>query len=368
MALRNIQVGDNLSDRTLYFTLDTTNQTQLDNSIGLRYEIPFITAGGYYFGQGNNSYSLGTRYYSGVYQGDPEDSRYMEWPEVEFLSVSWYSGGDHADVEIYSSEEVCPSDCGLVTSVDTTTYFYQYLFIDDSEVHLSSKIYLGNQQVSKIYLGETQLPKVMLGNSECKVCSFSVNEYSNPGTFNFEAGQTWKQWVDQEKYYDPSEYDWSYNEWGVGYDGGTLYIPTTYTEVSQNDLIIDELTYNIGRACLSPNTLIKTKDGLKEISTLSVGDKLDENNIIEKIVSHNREKYYEIILENNDIIKASNDHLFINNNEVLKTENLKPGQFLNNLKIKEIKMIKEPMDMYEIRTNTNQYILFNGIICKCENI
>ena len=41
MALRNLQVGDDLSGKTLYFTLDVNNQTQLDNSIGLNYEIPF---------------------------------------------------------------------------------------------------------------------------------------------------------------------------------------------------------------------------------------------------------------------------------------------------------------------------------------
>ena len=78
MALRNLQVGDDLSGKTLYFTLDVNNQTQLDNSIGLNYEIPFVTIGGYYFGQGHNSYSLGTRYYSGLYQGNPEDQRYLE--------------------------------------------------------------------------------------------------------------------------------------------------------------------------------------------------------------------------------------------------------------------------------------------------
>ena len=75
MALRHIQVGDNLSAKTLYFTLDITDTTQLDNSVGKDEEISFATAGGYhsdgyYFSQGRNSYSLGTRYYTGIYQGD----------------------------------------------------------------------------------------------------------------------------------------------------------------------------------------------------------------------------------------------------------------------------------------------------------
>lgn len=368
MALRNIQVGDNLSGKTLYFTLDVEDQTQLDGSTGLFNDIAFITAGGYYFGQGHNSYSLGTRYYTGLYQGDPDDERYLEWPEVQFLSVSWYSGGDHAYEESHATEGACPDNCGIVTSIDTTSYFYQYLFIDTSEVHLSSKLYLGNQQVSAIYLGETPLPKVMFGNSECKVCSFGVNESSSPATFNFEAGQTWKDWIDQGTHYDPSEYAWTYDEYGVGYDGGTLYIPSPYSQVYQNDLIIDGFSYGIGRACLGSETLIKTEKGLKSISALSVGDKLDKNNIVEKIFVHNREKYYKIILENDDVIRASNDHLFISNGQVVKTEALEIGQLLNKLKIVEIRITNKPLDMYEIKTSTNQYTLFDDVICECEDI
>ena len=368
MALRNLQVGDDLSGKTLYFTLDVNNQTQLDNSIGLNYEIPFVTIGGYYFGQGHNSYSLGTRYYSGLYQGNPEDQRYLEWPEVEFLSVSWYSAGDHAEEESHASEGICPVDCGTVTEIDTSAYFYQYLMIDDSEVHLSSKLYLGNQQISTIYLGETPLPKVMLGNSECKPCFFHVKSYPSSDPFYFELGQTWKEWIDQGTHYDPSEYAWTYDEYGVGWDGGTLHIPSTYNQVYQNDLIIDGFLYEMGRACLGSETLIKTEKGLKSISALSVGDKLDENNIVEKIVVHNREKYYKIILENDDVIRASNDHLFISEGKVIKTEALEIGQLLNKLKIKEIRITNKPLDMYEIKTNTNQYTLFDDIVCECENI
>ena len=105
-----------------------------------------------------------------------------------------------------------------------------------------------------------------------------------------------------------------------------------------------------------------------EISALSVGDRLTENNIIEKIVAHDREKYYIITLENDDIIKASNDHLFINGDEIIRTEQLKKGQLLNKLKVKDIELVNEPMTMYEIKTSTNQYTLFNDIICECENI
>lgn len=368
MALRNLQVGDNLNNATLYFTLDVNNQTQLDNSTGLKSEIPFMTTGGYFFSQGNNSYSLGTRYYSGIYQGDPEESRYLEFPVVDFLYVSWYSSGSHASLESHYTEQVCPADCGTVTEINTSTYFYQYLMIDDSEVHLSSKLYLGNQQISAIYLGETPLPKVMLGNAECKPCFFRVNSSSSPDPFYFELGQTWKQWIDQGTHYDPSEYAWTYDEYGVGWDGGTLYMPSTHDQVSQDDLIIDGLSYEIGRTCLGSETLIKTDKGLKAISALSIGDKLSKNNIVEKIVVHNREKYYIIILENDDVIRASNDHLFISKGKAIKTENLEPGQSLNGLKIKEIRMIKQSLDMYEIKTSTNQYTLFDGVVCECENI
>ena len=367
MALRNIQVGDNLSGKTLYFTLDVENQTQLDGSTGRDGETPFITAGGYYFGQGHNSYSLGTRYYSGLYQGDPEDSRYAEWPEVEFLSVSWYSSGDHASEEGHSSEGACPDDCGLVTDIDTTAYFYQYLFIDPSEAHLTSKIYLGNQQISAIYLGETGLSKIMLGNSECRPCSFNISQYSGTDTFYFEAGQTWKDWIDQGTHFSPSDL-FSYTDWGVNYEDGSLYIPSPHADVQKEDLIIDGFSYRLGRACLSPDTLIKTDNGLIEISALSVGDTLIKNNIIEKIAIHNRESYYKIILENGDIIKASNDHLFISGDKIIRTEAIEPGQILNKLKVKEIELVKEPMSMYEIKTSTNQYTLFNDIICECENI
>ena len=368
MALRNIQVGDNLNGKTLYFTLDVTNQTQLDNSTGKELEIPFVTAGGYYFGQGYNSYSLGTRYYSGLYQGNPDDDRYLVSPEITFLQVSLYNNGSGASEESHASKSICPSNCGVVLSIDTSTYFYQYLMIDDSEIPLSSKIYLGDQQILAIYLGENPLSKVMLGNLECKPCFFSVTPTDNKNIFYFESGQTWKEWIDQGVHYDSSESPWSYSEYRVIYDGGSLYVSSTSDYAKPNDLIIDGFSYEISRACLGAETLIKTNTGLKPISAISVGDKLSENNIVEKIVVHNRELYYKITLENDDIIRASNDHLFISNNQIVSTEALKPGQLLNELKIKEIEIIKESLDMYEIKTSTNQYTLFNGIVCECENI
>ncbi|MBQ5473330.1 MAG: hypothetical protein IIT65_01240, partial [Lachnospiraceae bacterium] len=138
--------------------------------------------------------------------------------------------------------------------------------------------------------------------------------------------------------------------------------------VSYIDLITEGGEYGAALACLSPDTLIKTDKGLIEISTLLVGDKLTEDNIVEKIVAHDREKYYIITLENDDIIKASNDHLFISEDEIVRTEQLEKGQLLNKLKIKNIELVNEPMTMYEIKTSTNQYTLFNDIVCECENI
>jgi hypothetical protein len=203
----------------------------------------------------------------------------------------------------------------------------------------------------------------MLGDHECSVATFTLRN----NEFTFERGQTWEDWVDQAKYWTPSD-DFSYDQYGVYYGGASLYQKPGYASVESTDLIVENGDYGAASACLSPDTLIKTSEGLKKISTLEVGDKLDEENIIEKIVVHNREKYYEIILENNDIIKASNDHLFISGNDIVRTEALEIGQLLNKLKIKEIKLIKESMDMYEIKTSTNRYVLFNDVICECENI
>jgi hypothetical protein len=121
---------------------------------------------------------------------------------------------------------------------------------------------------------------------------------------------------------------------------------------------------------LSAETLIKTLNGDIQISLLNINDKLDNNNIVEKIVKHNRNYYYEVILSNDETIKASNDHRFIlANNEIKMTEQLQIDDYLtDSLYVKDIKQINKSLDMYEIKTSTNKYELYNGIICECENI
>ena len=51
------------------------------------------------------------------------------------------------------------------------------------------------------------------------------------------------------------------------------------------------------------------------------------------------------------------------------TEQLQINDYLtDNLYVKDIKQINDSLDMYEIKTSTNKYELYNGIICECENI
>ena len=104
----------------------------------------------------------------------------------------------------------------------------------------------------------------------------------------------------------------------------------TYSLVSKTDLIYDNGYYTIGNACLKGNTLIKTSQGNKNINILKIGDYLSNNNKVEKIVRHNRNYYYRIILNNNDVIEASNDHRFILlNKEIKTTEQLKINDYEN---------------------------------------
>jgi len=250
VALRHIQVGDDLSAKTLYFTLDITDTTQLDNSVGKDEEISFTTAGGtfhsdgYYFSQGYNSYSLGTRYYTGIYQGDTIwDERYSEFPQIELLCISWYSGHDHADeIEGHLAQIVCPTDLGIVTYIDTSSYFYQYLYVDSDEI-LSSTVYLGNKQVYKVCLGDNPIPKVMLGNIECKSCSFVLDRSGAGIILEFEDGQTWKDWIDQGAH-GSSAYNFNYDANGVYADGNhAVYLPTIGSNVDKDDLIINNLAY-----------------------------------------------------------------------------------------------------------------------------
>lgn len=340
MARSEIHVGDNLSGKTLFFNFQDTGEFQ-GNING----DAFTTSGGYVL----NYYHAGAMGVEELIKITGPNDFYV----TVFSNWRWM-------IDVNLSEYTLPDDVGTVTAVDSSIGILDKVRWGNP---FTSKVYLGNSEISQIYLGTTAIYKANLGDTECSIASFTVRN----NEFIFERGQTWENWIDQAKYWTPSD-DFSYNEYGVYYGEASLYQKPGYQDVESTDLITENGDYGAALACLSPDTLIKTDAGLVEISTLSVGDRLIGDNKVEKIVNHNREKYYNIILENGDIIKASDDHLFISNGMIITTEDIKPGQVLNKLKVKDIELVKEPMTMYEIKTSTNQYTLFNDIVCECENI
>lgn len=340
MARSEIHVGDNLSGKTLFFNFQDTGEFQ-GNING----DAFTTSGGYVL----NYYHAGAMGVEELIKITGPNDFYV----TVFSNWRWM-------IDVNLSEYTLPDDVGTVTAVDSSIGILDKVRWGNP---FTSKVYLGNSEISQIYLGTTAIYKANLGDTECSIASFILRD----SEFIFERGQTWEDWVDQAKYWVPSD-NFSYDEYSVYYGEASLYQKPGYQTVNPTDLITEGGEYGAALACLSPDTLIKTDKGLIEISTLLVGDKLTENNIVEKIVAHDREKYYIITLENDDIIKASNDHLFISENEIVRTEQLEKGQLLNKLKIKNIELVNEPMTMYEIKTSTNQYTLFNDIVCECENI
>lgn len=368
MARRNLRVGDDLSGRTLYFTLQASDEDSIWNLTTTDSPV-FVTTTNWTWACGYNWYSLGTRYYSGVYSPDSYEyvwgDTYMEWPEYQYLSWSSYSGGTMGVESGPVASEVMPNDFGAIYYIDTSSPYYRFLEIDDSDT--SALLYVGDSRVSEMYIGTQKIPTIFSAYGEVRENFFTL------GTelpFTFEVGQTWAQWIDQNKYWptDRDNYVWSYDQYGVYFKWADEQYNSTLNGVSPNDQIILYHSYSGGKACLSGDTLIQTTQGNKPVSTLEVGEQLDDNNIIEKIVKHNRKYYYVITLDNNDVIRASNDHQFICNNQIIRTEDLQVNNQLNNLTIVDIKRIDEALDMYEIKTTTNQYKLFNGIICECENI
>ena len=340
MARSEIHVGDNLSGKTLFFNFQDTGEFQ-----GNLNGDAFTTSGGYVL----NYYHAGA---TGV-----EETIKITGPNDFYVTIF---GNWRWMIDPNLKEYTLPEDAGTVTAIATSVGILDKVKWGNP---FTSNVYLGNNEISQIYLGTTAIYKANLGENECSVASFVLRD----SEFIFERGQTWKDWIDQAKYWTPSD-DFSYNEYGVYSGEASLYQKPGWGSVSYTDLITEGGEYGAALACLSPDTLIKTDNRLIEISKLLVGDKLSEDNVVEKIVAHDREKYYIITLENNDIIKASNDHLFMSGDEVIRTEQLEKGQLLNKLKIKNIELVNEPMTMYEIKTSTNQYTLFNDVICECENI
>lgn len=378
-GLRNIQIGDNLDNKKIYFNISTQESNNvLFDLVNFPGQMIFTTNMNYCFSEGNNSYSLGTRYYAGLYDNlyDEESGYYLWSPNIELFAFSTYSGGSYGWDYGPLFFITCPVGTGIVSTIETDKEIYSRLFIDIQEAN-EFTAYYGEHKIQDIKFNNTSLYRVMLGDIKCydELKTFKIKTKT---FFKDRGNWTWKQWIDQGKYFTEAD-GFSYGETSDGYSylsydtNGSLFYTDeegVYHNVSYTDLIIDNQIYSVGRACLSAETLIKTLNGNTQISLLNVNDKLDNNNIVEKIVKHNRNYYYEIILSNDKIIKASNDHRFIlANNEIKMTEQLQINDYLtDNLYVKDIKQINNSLDMYEIKTSTNKYELYNEIICECENI
>lgn len=378
-GLRNIKVGDDLNNKKIYFNISTQESNDvLFDLINFPGQMIFTTNMNYCFSEGNNSYSLGVRYYAGLYDNlYDEEMGYYSWsPNIELFAFSIYSdnscGWDYGPLFFIT----CPIGTGIVSAVETDKKIYSRLFIDTQGAS-EFTAYYGEHKIQDIQFNNISLYRIMFGNIKCydELKTFRIGKQ----TFFKDRGDwTWKQWIDQGKYLT-TEDGFSHGEYSDGtpylryHTDATLdYVDSegTYHSVTYTDLIIDNQVYRAGRACLAPETLIKTINNNQQISSLKIGNLLSSNNKIEKIVKHTRDYYYEIELNNKDIIKASNDHRFILlNKEIKTTEQLKINDYLtNDLYVKEIRKINQSLDMYEIKTSTNKYELYNGIICECENI
>lgn len=256
---------------------------------------------------------------------------------------------------------VLDEDFGTVLSIDTNKGVYDKIKFGKTPWE---NIFKGANKIDGIYFNNYEIIKVMLGEEECYVRTFAID-----GKKYFkEKNQTWAQWIDQGKYYS-AEDNFTYTS-NVYLNDIIINNYESSSYVHAQDLIVDNYDYHQGNACLDKNTLIRTTEGNRTIDSFKIGDIISTNNKVEKIVKHNKNYYYEIILNNNDIIKASNDHKFILiSTEIKHTEQLKINDyFTNDLYIKEIRKINQSLDMYEIKTSTNKYELYNGIVCECEDI
>lgn len=368
---RRIQVGDNLSGKILHCNFPKTNTTvewwttNAGKGEGVWPEIITTT---------NGSISCFT---TGANR--TEEEIFVRYPKSASASTSYTTLFFQEGWNVWESLSTyqLPSDFGTVTNVindsqEASSHVLEipgvwnlvkiYPVSEPIWLDRQSKIYLGNQIIQTIYFGNDWLIKTIRHGDIGRI-AFRKDIYSFP------KGITWQQWIDTEN----TIFTYKENDTHVFYDNVEIMfkeLNNTYSLVSKTDLIYDDGYYTIGNACLKGNTLIKTSQGNKNINILKIGDCLSNNNKVEKIVRHNRNYYYRIILNNNDVIEASNDHRFILlNKEIKTTEQLKINDYLtNDLYVKEIRKINQSLDMYEIKTSTNKYELYNGIICECENI
>ncbi len=243
MARRKLQLGDDLSGRKLYFTLSASDTTTLDSLSSETEKMWFATTGKWSASMGYNSYSLGTRYYAGIYSPSQYDYvmegfLYLEFPELDFVTFSWYSGQSSADIESgpYSVIE-CPSDFGAIWYLDTSSKFYPLIEIDDSET--PSVLFIGDTRVSEIYIGTEKISSMFSNIGECKENFFVTNSWD---IYHFEEGQTWRQWIDQRNNTLARAggpfVEWSYSDTDVYY-----YEDPFIPSVSPDDKIVPYKDY-----------------------------------------------------------------------------------------------------------------------------
>ena len=124
-------------------------------------------------------------------------------------------------------------------------------------------------------------------------------------------------------------------------------------------------------ACVSPDTLVKTENGTRPMSSIKTGDLVFTTEGLQEVVSKVEYKdvpVYEIELEDTSI-KCSGIHRFINANtgEWIYTEEIKTGDILGNLqfdfsnKVKSIKLVGRET-VQDIETKCHNYILGNDLI------
>lgn len=366
---RRIQVGDNLSGKILHCSFpkkDTTVEWWMSKLGGdSNSEIITTTNGSisaYSEGTNHTAEEIFVRYPKSTSAGAVYKTLFSQWSWNVMDSLSTYQ---------------LPSDFGTVTNVINDSQEASSNVLEIPGVWNLVKIYPVSEPVwlkdsIKIYLGEQSILSIFYGENEIisKVRYGNIGHFTLEGvSYSFVLGQTWKTWIEQQ-----ASSSFSTDTRYALYNNKIIVDSSTSNLVYHSNKIIDNGEYGLhqdqGVACLSEKVKIKTSQKDKNINTLKVGDYLLGNNKVEKIVKHNRNYYYRIILNNNDIIEASNDHRFILLNKEIKiTEQLKINDYLtNDLYIKEIRKINQSLDMYEIKTSTNKYELYNGIICECENI
>lgn len=366
---RRIQVGDNLSGKILHCSFpkkDTTVEWWMSKLGGdSNPEIITTTNGSisaYSEGTNHTAEEIFVRYPKSTSAGAVYKTLFSQWSWNVMDSLSTYQ---------------LPSDFGTVTNVINDSQEASSNVLEIPGVWNLVKIYPVSEPVwlkdsIKIYLGEQSILSIFYGENEIisKVRYGNIGHFTLEGvSYSFVLGQTWKTWIEQQ-----ASSSFSTDTRYALYNNKIIVDSSTSNLVYHSNKIIDNGEYGLhqdqGVACLSEKVKIKTSQKDKNINTLKVGDYLLGNNKVEKIVKHNRNYYYRIILNNNDIIEASNDHRFILLNKEIKiTEQLKINDYLtNDLYIKEIRKINQSLDMYEIKTSTNKYELYNGIICECENI